>query len=254
MEIVALRGDPEASFRFASVSKLLVATAALVAYEEGTVDLDEPAGPPGSSLRHLLAHASGLATDKPESVAPPGTRRIYSNAGIEAVADHLEARLGRPWSALVSETVLGPAGLGQTTVSQDLSAAWGAVGSLNDLLALGTELLVPTVLLESTLELATEVAFPGLPGVVPGVGRYEDCAWGLGFEVKGHKRPHWTATGASVRTFGHFGQSGAFLWVDPEAGVAAAVGGGAKFGPWALRCWPAFSDAVLSEFAEKGSA
>ena len=62
------------------LTKLLTGLATLVAVEEGTVDLDEPAGPPGSTLRHLLAHASGLPPDDGPPLMAPGRRRIYSNA------------------------------------------------------------------------------------------------------------------------------------------------------------------------------
>jgi CubicO group peptidase (beta-lactamase class C family) len=72
--------------------------------------------------------------------------------------------------------------------------------------------------------------------------------WGLGFELKGSKDPHWTAPTGSPRTFGHFGRSGAFVWVDPDAGVAVACGGGAEFGDWAVGAWSRFADAVLDEF------
>src|SRR5580693_6233909 len=56
-------GPADQPFRWASVTKLLVALAALDATQRGLVELDEPAGPPGSTIRHLLAHASGLAFD-----------------------------------------------------------------------------------------------------------------------------------------------------------------------------------------------
>ena len=66
---------------------------------------------------------------------------------------------------------------------------------------------------------ATSVAFPGLRGVLPGVGRFDPLDWGLGFEVRGSKSPHWTGTRNSPATFGHFGGTGTFLWVDPAAGL-----------------------------------
>ena len=40
--------------------------------------------------------------------------------------------------------------------------------------------------------------------------------WGLGFEISDDKSPHWTGSANSGRTYGHFGQSGTFIWVDPE--------------------------------------
>ncbi|MGO9343805.1 MAG: serine hydrolase domain-containing protein [Acidimicrobiales bacterium] len=258
VELVAARGDLDAVAEWASVTKLLVAVAVLVAAERGVLDLDDPAGPPGSTVRHLLSHASGLGPDSTEPLTSPGVRRIYSNAGFEVLARCLEVRpdVQRPevrpgpgWREVVADTVTGPLGLGATRVPPGGSPASGARGPIRDLLSLASELLLPRTLDADLVLTATEVAFPGLPGVVPGIGRYSDCDWGLGFELKSSKRPHWTATTGSPGTFGHFGRSGAFLWVDPVAGVACASAGGAPFGPWAVEQWPRFSDTVLSEWA-----
>ena len=79
-------GPDQARLPWASVTKVLTALAVWVAVEEGTVDWDDPVGPPGSTLAHLLAHASGLAPDRDTVLAPPGTRRIYSNRGFELAA------------------------------------------------------------------------------------------------------------------------------------------------------------------------
>ena len=63
---------------------------------------------------------------------------------------------------------------------------------------------------------------PGL-GVVPGVGRFDPCDWGFGFELHDGKDPHWMAAASSAATFGHFGGAGTFFWVDPVAGLATVV-------------------------------
>jgi CubicO group peptidase (beta-lactamase class C family) len=249
VELVATRGDLDSIAEWASVTKLLVAIAVLVACERGTLDLDGPAGPPGATVRHLLSHASGLGPDSPEPLMRPGVRRIYSNAGFEVLARHLEQRSGTAWQECVAGAVTGPLGLGGTGVAPGGSAAAGAGGPVSDLLTLAGELLAPRALGRDLLDAATVVAFPGLAGVVPGIGRYSECDWGLGFEIKSSKRPHWTATTGSPRTFGHFGRSGAFVWVDPDAGVACASAAGAAFGPWAVEQWPRFSDAVLSKWS-----
>jgi CubicO group peptidase (beta-lactamase class C family) len=60
------------------------------------------------------------------------------------------------------------------------------------------------------------------------------------------KQPHWTGTLNSPATFGHFGASGSFVWVDPVAGIALACLTDRAFGAWALEAWPAVSDAVLA--------
>jgi CubicO group peptidase (beta-lactamase class C family) len=71
--------------------------------------------------------------------------------------------------------------------------------------------------------------------------------WGLAFELRDRKSPHWTGTLASPRTFGHFGASGTFLWVDPDAALACALLADREFGNWAKEAWPRFSDAVYAE-------
>jgi CubicO group peptidase (beta-lactamase class C family) len=136
----------------------------------------------------------------------------------------------------------------------DGSPASAASGTLDDLLTLGRELLTPRLLAPETLTEATEVAFPGLVGVLPGFGRMEPNDWGLGFELRDEKRPHWTGQRNSPHTFGHFGQSGGFLWVDPEAGLACACLTDHGFGDWAKEAWPRLADGVLDELRGTSAA
>jgi CubicO group peptidase (beta-lactamase class C family) len=240
-------GDPEWVTRIASVAKLLVGMAALVAVEEGTVELDEPAGPEGSTVRHLLAHASGLAFDRDESIAPPGRRRIYSNSGIERFAEHLATRADMPFEEYLRLGVLEPLGMARTELrGSPAHAAWS---TLSDMLAFSRELLRPTLVAPETLADATRPHFPDLAGVLPDLGRFEPNPWGLTFEIRDEKEPHWTGRRNSAGTFGHFGGSGAFLWVDPEVRLATVALTDRRFGPWALKAWPAFSEAVLQRHA-----
>ena len=240
--VVAKHGAIDVELRWASVTKLLTGVAFLVALEEGTVDLDEPAGPPGSTLRHLLAHASGLPVDGSEPIAEPGRRRIYSNTGIELAAKLLEERAEMPFADYFLGAVVRPLSLAGSLAG---SPAHGYRGPLDDLLALGRELLEPTLVAAETLAEAVTVQFPGLTGVLPGLGRMEPNDWGLTFELRDAKSPHWTGLLNSERTFGHFGASGTFLWVDPDAGLACGVLTDQPFGDWAKEAWPALSDAVL---------
>jgi CubicO group peptidase (beta-lactamase class C family) len=235
-------GPVDEPLAWASVTKLLTALAVLVAVEEGTVGLDDLAGPPGATVRHLLAHAAGLGPDG-AVLAPPATRRIYSNAGYEVLAGVVAEAAGLPFTTYLDEAVLKPLDLPDTTLEG--SPAAGAAGPAADLLRLGRELLAPTVVAPATLAEATAVAFPGLVGVLPGFGRMEPNDWGLGFELRDAKQPHWTGARNSPRTFGHFGRSGTFLWIDPEQGLALGVLTDEPFGDWAAAAWPALSDAVL---------
>jgi CubicO group peptidase (beta-lactamase class C family) len=233
---------------WASVTKLLTTMAVLSAVDRGEVALDEPAGPPGATLRHLLAHASGLAPDVDSVVGPPERRRIYSNRGIEVAADLVAERTGTAFAELLRERVLTPLGMEGTVL--DGSPAHAARGPESDLARLGRELLAPT-LVPALMPEATGPVFPGLAGVLPGFGRQDPNDWGLGFEIRDGKSPHWTGSRNSPETFGHFGQSGTFLWVDPEAGLACACLTNRAFGPWAAQAWPPLSDAVLAEFATR---
>jgi len=242
-------GPLDAPLPLASVTKLLTAMAVLVAVEEETLRLDDPAGPVGSTVEHLLAHASGLGLDG-ERHAAPGRRRIYSNAGFDLLGRLVAARAGMPFEVYATEAVLQPLRMARTRMAGH--PAWGAVGSAGDLLALGRELLAPgRVLSPAMVARATTVAFPGLDGVLPGFGRQRPNDWGLGFELRDGKHPHWTGARNSPRTYGHFGRSGTFLWVDPEAGLACACVTDRDFGPWAAEAWPALSDAVLASFLRR---
>jgi CubicO group peptidase (beta-lactamase class C family) len=238
-------GDAGRKFAWASVTKLFTAMAALVAAEEGVLDLDEPAGPPGSTVRHLLGHASGLPFDGPRPISKPGKRRIYSNTGVEVLAASLTEKAEMPFPDYLSAAVLEPLGLSGTALEGPPSS--GLTGPLTDLLAFGRELMAPTLVAPETLHEATTVTFPGLAGILPDFGRYEPLDWGLGFEIRDAKVPHWTGTSNSPRTFGHFGGAGSFIWVDPEAGAACAALADRQFGQWAKEAWPPLSDAVLAE-------
>lgn len=232
---VETHGDTARVFLWASVTKPATALAALIAAEEGSVDLD--------AIAPLLAHASGMAPDSREIISAPLTRRIYSNAGFELLAEQIEHLTGIPFADYLREAVLDPLGMTGTTLRG--SAAKDMHGPLDDLLRLAAELLTPTLIAPATHARATTTAFPGLDGVLPGYGRQRPNDWGLGFEIRDHKSPHWTGARNSPETFGHFGRSGTFLWVDPSAGLACAVLTDREFGPWTANLWPALSDSVI---------
>jgi len=151
-----------------------------------------------------------------------------------------------PFSDYFAQAVVRPLGLAGQLAG---SPAHGYRGPLDDLLLLGRELLAPTLVAAETLAEATAVQFPGLTGVLPGIGRMEPNDWGLTFELRDAKSPHWTGTHNSEGTFGHFGATGTFLWVDPDAGIACGVLTDRRFGDWAIEAWPPFSDAVLVELS-----
>ncbi|MEI6496207.1 MAG: serine hydrolase domain-containing protein [Actinomycetota bacterium] len=246
-------GDRTRRYRLASIAKPISAWAMLVAVEEGIIGLDTPVGQPGCTLTHLLSHAGGYAFDGEAPIAAPGKRRIYSNTGIELAAQAVAEAAGLPFAQYLAEAVLEPLGMHATTLEG--SPAHAMFSTLDDVLRFVGELIAPTLLSPTTAELATTPSLPTLVGVVPGVGRFAPCPWGLGLEIHGAKHPHWMGTRNSSLTFGHFGGAGTMMWVDPAA-TAGTVGCVAltdtPFDRWsaaALELWPAFSNAVLDEAA-----
>jgi CubicO group peptidase (beta-lactamase class C family) len=245
--VVAAHGDTGRLLPVASVTKLVTAWAVLVAVEEGALLLDEPAGPPGSTVEHLLCHAAGYDFDTRQVVAPPGTRRTYSNTDYEVLAEHLTARTGIDASTYLREAVIDP--LGMTATELRGGPAAGLWSTAEDLARLAGELLTPTLLHPGTVADAVRPHFPELAGVLPGWGRQDPNPWGLGPELRGTKSPHWTGATAPPSTFGHFGGSGSLLWVDPERSIACVALCDRPFDDWAVTAWPTFSDAVRAAAA-----
>ena len=247
--VVAQHGDPDRVFRWASVTKVATAFAVLTAVDDGSLSLDDPAGPSGSTVRHLLAHTSGLSFDGDAVLAKPGTRRIYSNAGFDVLGALLEERDGRPFAVALTDRVQAPLGMAGTELRERPSQ--GLHGPLVDAVALAGELLRPTLIGRDTYAAATSVVFPGLKGVLPGVGSFDPLDWGLGVEIRDAKQPHWTGTRNSPATFGHFGGAGTFIWVDPAIDRALVCLTDREFDAWALDAWPPFSDAVIDSQRER---
>ena len=240
-------GDVDEIFPFASVTKPIVAWSALVAVDRGLLDLDAPAGAPapdGATIGHLLSHSSGIAADSDERLATPGTRRIYSNRGIEILGQRLQEATGTPLETWVESTVLEP--LGMASVLIPGSPAHSGEGSARDLSLFARELASPRLVSPALAERACAPVLPELDGVLPGYGRQVPNPFGLGVEVRGAKSPHWTGKGNSPQTFGHFGQSGSFMWVDPVAERQAVFLGAEPFGQVHRKTWPALGDQILA--------
>ncbi len=245
--VLASHGDAERPFALASVTKLLVARAAQVAIEEGAVELDSEAGPPGSTVRHLLAHASGLAMLNGQTLARPGARRIYSNFGFAVLAETVQQATEIEFGRYLAEAVCEPLGMAATRLDGGAQAAgYGATSTVTDLAAFAGDLLTPATVSAEMHADAITVQFQGLDGVLPGYGVQRPNDWGLGFEIRDSKSPHWTGAHNSPASFGHFGQSGALIWADPHAELALVVLTDRDFGDWARPLWPALADAVLA--------
>ena len=246
--VLAATGPVNRQFPLASVTKPLAVLSALVAVEEGALELTDIADEdlvPGATVRHLMSHASGLAPDELRRMFPLASRRVYSHVGIELLGDLVARAVDMPFGTYVHESLVRPLGLRDTRLAG--SPARDGVASVEDLAHVVSELLAPSGWLHAaTLSQAASVQYPGIRGVLPGYGSQNPNDWGLGFEIRSGKQPHWTGTHNSPSTYGHFGLSGSMFWVDPERRIGLVALADRSFGDWAKTAWPTLSDAVLA--------
>lgn len=261
VQVVETLGDTARVFPVASVTKPVVAYGVMLAVEEGAIELDQPAGPEGSTVRHLLAHASGVGFDSREPQKGVEKRRIYSSAGYEWLADVVAEATGMDFPEYLRLGVFEPLGMNDSQLTG--SAGHALETSVNDLVAFASEVLNPTLLHPSTVEQMRTEQFPALDGIVPGYGMHKPCPWGLGFEIKGDKgrrggdaareakvKPHWTSESMPASIIGHFGMSGTYLWIAPEEGYAMVALTDRDFGDWAKPLWAEDNEKIWQALAE----
>jgi beta-lactamase class C len=187
----------------------------------------------------------------------PGAELRYSNIGYGVLARLAERVDGRPFWQIARERVLDPLSLNDivgdprgvtldriaqltdtshvgTEVETYNSAYWrslalpwgGLFGTPRDAVRFAAAFLPSgeRILSAATTAMMTTDQTMGVPGGVESAKVYWDPgAWGLGWEVKGTKRRHWTGELTSSRTFCHFGHAGTLLWGDPDHDLALAV-------------------------------
>ncbi len=142
--------DAGTRYRIGSVSKSITAVAVMRLAEMGVVDLDAPyatyvpdfpSASAGYSLKQLLSHQAGIRHyrgwgemasntpyDGPREAAtlfagdpllfPPGTGFSYSSHGYTAVALAMENAAGQPYTEIVRQLVLEPAGMDGTRLDR----------------------------------------------------------------------------------------------------------------------------------------
>lgn len=235
---LASEGDLEDVRPWASVSKLVAALALAVDVEWELHDYDEPAGPDGSTLAHLLSHASGLGAEVGDPLRGVGERRVYSNVGVDRAVEHVVGDLVEA-PAWVTQRVFSPLGLSAELEGRPSS---GVKGSTNDLAAVAAAWMIPELVTRETRDRCVTPYLGDLVGVVPGFGRQEPCPWGLGPEVRGTKE-HWMGQWPED-SFGHFGLSGALCLVNAREALAVVATSTVDFGAWAVSLWPTWVNRV----------
>ena len=271
---VQMLGQTDLDFALASVSKAVVALGVLVAIEEGLGELDGVIDPLGVTWRDLLAHCSGIAYDNGGSITssdietlfgtdalkrddffvrPRRERRIYSNFGFEALGFVLQRESEIKFAGYIDEAIFLPLEMKNSYISSRImpqagptGASAGIVSNAKDMEKFLLELITPHLISTQTYRDATRSQYGPLPGVLPGFGFRLDNAWGLGIEIRADKTPHWTGSLNSIETFGHFGRSGTFFWIDPAWRIAMCFLGDRPFDDFAKSAWPKLADLAIA--------
>ncbi len=248
-------GSASGRYAFASVTKLfstyVVADAVLSGFISFEDVIDDPYFDKGDvTLADLMSHASGVRP-VPLECFEPRQKRIYTNEAFQYAGDFLIRRLGRQFKG-VTVGQLFEEGLGShlsTTIDIAGSCANSATGTFDDLVKFLAEMRIPTFLDRQMHEFLVTPHCEDLPGILPGWGHYDRNLFGIGYEIKGEKSPHWSGACSSSSTFGHFGQSGTFVFHDPMHSVSVACVTNEAFGPWAKEAYPQMCDEIYARFS-----
>lgn len=238
LETRASAGDLDEVRAWASVSKMVVSLACGVEVDWGLHSFTETLGPRGATLANLLSHSSGLGLEEEDRVVPVGSRRVYSNYGIDQVVHRLVGE--RDPGEWLHDRIFEPLGMNSSRLEGRPSS--GVVGSTEDLARFGVAWLRSDAVAVATRNRLITPYLPLLEGIVPGWGRFTPCPWGLGPEVRGEKR-HWMGDWPPT-SFGHFGQSGSLLLLNVDEQIGVAATSTEPFGSWAVQLWPSWTSAM----------
>jgi CubicO group peptidase (beta-lactamase class C family) len=143
----------EDAYRIGSITKTFTAVLVLQLREEGRLSLDDELrvhvgeAPPGPTVRHALAHLSGIQREPPgeiwetfelpsrdellaglaeaEQVLPPGRRWHYSNLAYGLLGEVVARLHGGAYREVLQERVLDPLGLARTGLEPSTPVATG---------------------------------------------------------------------------------------------------------------------------------
>lgn len=235
---VVQAGDLDEVRPWASVSKMAVSLAFAVEFDWELHAPTEGLGPRGASLANLLSHSSGLGLEEGDPVVAIGSKRIYSNYGIDAaVAAIVGDNTAAHW---LDNRIFEPFGMSTSKLAGRPSS--GVLGSTIDLERLAVGWLRPDGISRETRNRMISPYLPTLDGIVPGFGRFSPSTWGLGPEIRGDKQ-HWMGDWPSS-SFGHFGQSGALMLLNVEERIGLVATSTVPFGPWAVALWPQWTSTM----------
>lgn len=265
---------------FAGPERQAITTRHLLSHTSGLAqDADLSDVPPGADtateLRTYL-HA--------RPVVPIGSKVEYSNVGYGLLGLIVEAVSGQRFASFMRERLFQPAGMENAYLAppdevadrivhvdgtpdpgspyerfnsaharRQTHPAGHIVGNALDVAqffqvfldggrANGVQLAAP-----ATVRAMITNQTDGLRGGIEGFMTWEQCAWGLGFDLRGSKRPHFSGEYTSPGTFGHTGVAGTFAWADPASGlVCVMLANRMLYNSWNASRWSRFSTAVAA--------
>lgn len=219
----------------------------------------------------------------------PGEVLRYSNLGPAIAARAAETATGTPFHDLLQHTILETMELDDLILRPDagdderiaivqdpsnegtpaesynsdywrrMGITWGGYyGTPATVLQFATNFLPGRdhALSDESIRAMTSDQTDGAPGGVESMGVHWDPGfWGIGWEVKGDKRRHWTGTKTSRDTWCHWGQAGTLVWVDQtrELGVAMFANRTVRtLWPFRPARWSDMSDAIVDAADERG--
>lgn len=238
LERVHERGDLDEVRPWASISKMAVALAFGVEIDWDLHTFSESVGPRGASFANLLSHSSGVGLEEGDPLVPLGTKRVYSNYGVDYAVRSIVGE--NPAANWLDDRVFHSLGMSSTALIDRPSS--GVSGSTNDLAKLAVAWLRPDVVVKETRDRIIRPYLPDLAGIVPGFGRFTPCPWGIGPEVRGDKQ-HWMGDWPPS-SFGHFGQSGSVMLLNADEGIGVVATSSEPFGAWAVGLWPKWTSAM----------
>lgn len=215
---------------------------------------------------------------------PVGSKVEYSNVGYGMLGLIVEAASGMPFATFMRERLFTPAGMSEAYLAPPeevhpriahvdgvpepgskferynsahartlTNPAGAVVASAADVASFfymimdGGRAHGRPVLSPATARLMTTSHTDGLRGGIEGFMTWDDCAWSLGFDMRGRKRPHFSGEFTSARTFGHSGVAGTFAWADPERDlVCVMLGNHILYNFWNHPRWSRYSSAVCA--------
>jgi CubicO group peptidase (beta-lactamase class C family) len=213
------------------------------------VDVDGESAPYQKGLSWATIRRACLQTPLQ---SPPGQVVRYSNLDMGLIAIATERLTGLDYPQALHDLVLEPLGieawlgdepprpvaavggsLGRhrgtelepfnSAFWRTLGFPWGSLittmeGALRLVLGFRATGFLPAPLATEALSDQTSPLSGGFEGWL----EWSPCPWGIGAEVMGNKSPHYAATRASARSYGHVGATGALAWCDPDADLAWA--------------------------------